>query len=123
MALGVFRDVACEKSSELALDASVTLTHIQPVEFFNVLNGGNMAQPNDSRTDRKAELRAALALAGKTIGDFATECGVSRNHFDEVMNGERASGRIDALVDATIHDFRVEIARRQLATATFAKAG
>ena len=81
-----------------------------------------MAQADDSRSDRKAELRAALALAGKTIGEFATECGVSRNHFDEVMDGGRASGRIDALVDAAIHDFRLEIARRQLDTA-LAKVG
>lgn len=76
-----------------------------------------MAQPDDARSDKKAELRAALALAGKTIGEFAIECGVSRTHFDEVMSGERASGRIDALVDAAIHDFRLEVARRQLDTA------
>lgn len=76
-----------------------------------------MAHADESRSDRKAELRAALALAGKTIGEFATECGVSRTHFDEVMNGERESGRIDALVDATIREFRIEIARRQLVDA------
>jgi len=82
-----------------------------------------MAQADGSRSDMNAELRAALALAGKTIGEFATECGVSRNHFDEVMKGERASGRIDALVNATIHDFRLEVARRQLENASLQKVG
>lgn len=64
---------------------------------------------------KKAELRAALALAGQTMGQFVEECGVSRSHFEEVMVGNRISGRLEELIDAKILDFRAEMKRRGVA--------
>jgi len=71
-----------------------------------------MPQTAIDRSELKAELRAALALEGKTLGDFAKECEVSRPHFDFVMAGERESPRIDALIEARVLAFRAAVRAR-----------
>ena len=72
-----------------------------------------LAEPKSTGLiEKKAELRAALALAGETMGQFVEACGVSRSHFEEVMAGKRISGRLEDLIDAKIFEFRAEMKRR-----------
>lgn len=55
-----------------------------------------------TRSLRLRRLRAALALQGRTQGDFATELGVSGTHLCMVASGQRHSPRVEAAIDALI---------------------
>lgn len=59
--------------------------------------GGNTIAPD--LTGRRREFRAALALAGSTVAAFARELGVSHNHINSVLRGERTSKRITDAVE------------------------
>jgi transcriptional regulator with XRE-family HTH domain len=55
-----------------------------------------------TRTTRKAQFKAARALAGITVKQWAESRGVSFQHLNEVMEGRRESPRLDAEIDAFI---------------------
>lgn len=59
---------------------------------------------------RKKRFRAALALAGKSGSQFATELGVSSTHVYLVLVGQRESPRIDAAIDALIAKYSIPAA-------------
>jgi transcriptional regulator with XRE-family HTH domain len=51
---------------------------------------------------RRRRLRAALAMAGGTVAEFAAELGVSHSHLNYVLRGLRASPRIEAAIEKRI---------------------
>ncbi len=51
---------------------------------------------------RKKRFKAARALAGVTVKGWAKSRGVSFQHLNEVLDGNRVSPRLDAEVDAFI---------------------
>ena len=54
-------------------------------------------------TPRKAQMfRAALALAGKTMTEWASDQGVTQAHVSMVLDGKRVSHRVIAEVDRFI---------------------
>lgn len=55
-------------------------------------------------TSRKARFTAALALAGKTLTQWAFEHDVHRVHLNAVLRGERESPRLTQAVDRFIAD-------------------
>ena len=52
--------------------------------------------------ERARRFRAALALTGMSVREFAAKCGVKDNHVFLVVRGARASARLDAAIDALI---------------------
>lgn len=56
------------------------------------------------KVNRKARFKAALALAGMRVGDFALAAGVTRQHLGAVLRSERDSGTLVEKVDAFIKD-------------------
>lgn len=55
----------------------------------------------DRLTLRKRQFKAALALAGMSLNDFARSMGVSQWHVYKVLAG-RESGRLEAEIEAFI---------------------
>lgn len=53
---------------------------------------------------RKAQFRAALAVAGKTAQEWAADHGVTVTHLNYVLAGERESPRLNAALDAFIRE-------------------
>ena len=51
---------------------------------------------------RRRRFRAALAMAGQTVAEFAAELGVSHSHLNYVLRGLRASPRIEAAIEKRI---------------------
>lgn len=51
---------------------------------------------------RRKQFRAALALAGKTQSDFAATLGITPAHLSLVVRGERESQRVATAVDGFI---------------------
>lgn len=56
-----------------------------------------MAKTRDSR---KAQFRAALALAGKTAETWAEENGITAGHLSQVLAGKRESRALMEKVEA-----------------------
>lgn len=54
------------------------------------------------RPDRKRSLKAALAYAGMTMGDFCESQGITRTHLYLVLTGERESAKLTSAIDAFI---------------------
>lgn len=63
-----------------------------------------MPKPNERR---KARLRAALALSGLTMKEWATAHGVSYGHLRFVLLGERESPRLDREIEQFIKQYKV----------------
>jgi hypothetical protein len=59
--------------------------------------------PNAAMT-RKAQFRAALALAGRTMEEWAESEGVTGGHLSNVLAGKRESGSLTDKVDAFIRE-------------------
>lgn len=55
----------------------------------------------DALTLRKRQFKAALALAGMTVMDFARVQGISQWHVYKVLSG-RESGRLETEIEAFI---------------------
>lgn len=60
----------------------------------------------DELTAQRKQLRAALAEAGLTMGQYAAMLGVSRVHLYYVLTGARKSPRITQAVAAYIAAYR-----------------
>lgn len=54
------------------------------------------------KAPRKQQLKAALALAGITLTQFAADNGVTYSHLYAVLNGERESQKLTAAIDAFV---------------------
>lgn len=53
--------------------------------------------------NRKSAFKAALLLSNQTMTDFADKQGVSLGHLSMVLHSRRDSNRLNAEVDALIH--------------------
>jgi predicted transcriptional regulator len=56
----------------------------------------------DTTETRRAQFRAALALAGLTVDAFCERQQITKSHLYPVLRGERASMRLTAAIDAFI---------------------
>lgn len=52
--------------------------------------------------ERKRRFKASLALAGMTVKEWVAFHKCTATHFNEVINGNRVSARIDTAIDSFI---------------------
>lgn len=56
---------------------------------------------------RRKRFKAALALAGLTLAKWADKEGVTRQHVNEVLKGERVSAPLNEKIDRFIESYLV----------------
>lgn len=61
------------------------------------------------KANRKARFKAALALAGMTMQEWAKEAGVTRQHLSATLREDRESGTLTAKVDVFIAEVETKV--------------
>lgn len=89
----------CKKNCKNPLRSASSANILASVQFTR---RGTTMTVQSGKPSRKSAFRAALALARMTQVDFARAHGVTPGHLSLVVNGERESARLTAIVDAFI---------------------